>query len=405
MQSPQMAVPVSAEEDGMKLLRFLERRLEQPPPPSQLHKWVRTGQVRVNGGRAKPFQLLRTGDLVRIPPFAAQRRLLDSPEAPPVAVSQPVGDGEPTTQPPSVTANRLQGNSSGPAWNRPPQELRVLAETERMLVLLKPAGLACQSGTGISDSISEQLRQAYAGRPYIPAPAHRLDKDTSGLVLAGKTQAAQRWLHERFAQGGIAKEYLAWIPGVWPHQAPCLLEDILARQTDSGGREYMAPMREGTVMPLVHTAEKPGEPSSNHLKEADGPGAAVLLPGQSGCVIVPVEHRREIPHSDGSLTCSATLLLIRLLTGRKHQIRVQLSSRGHPLIGDRRYSGFAFPLLLLHAYALRVPAGVGEPEFSASAPPPWPESLLPHEEALAEARLSMAGIGCLLPAPFDRAGE
>ena len=84
------------------------------------------------------------------------------------------------------------------------------------------------------------------------------------------------------------------------------------------------------------------------------------------------------------------MLLIRLLTGRKHQIRVQLGARGCPIVGDRRYAGAVFPLMLLHSYAICIPPGNREAELSVSVPPPWPEQFMPGEQALAQARLRMA---------------
>ena len=138
---------VTAAEAGQKLLQFLSRRFEEPQ--SVLHRWIRTGQVRINGGRAKPFDRVELNDEIRVPPFA--------------------GAG--------TKAERVPASSGGKEL--PP----IVAETADVIVFCKPSGLPVHPGTGHTDSLTTRLEAAFAGSPFIPAPVHRLDRDTSGLLL------------------------------------------------------------------------------------------------------------------------------------------------------------------------------------------------------------------------------
>lgn len=364
--SPSPLIVTPAEND-MKLLRFLERRLAEAVPRSALHKWIRTGQVRVNGGRAKAHARLVRGDLVRLPPFALARAL---------------GEGGEADLPAPI------------AWRELGADLPVVARTRDLLVLAKPGGLACQSGSGRADSVASRLAAVFAGRAYIPAPAHRLDRDTSGLVLAGLNHEAQRRLHELFRNGGIVKEYLAWVAGDWPEARPCLLEDVLEWRRNASGRERAAAMPERAVTRAI----EPG----------DVPAVTVPGPGQALCAVMPVLRLSgpTVPPSLPKAGETATLLIVRLFTGRRHQIRVQLASRGYPLIGDNRYAGPRFPRMLLHCHALRVPAsgrdeegaeegGTGsgggrpDPALEFRLPPDWPAPFAPDPAALEKAGLEL----------------
>ena len=328
---------VSEAEQGMKLLRFLERRLREHAPKSMLHKWIRTGQVRVNKKRAGPYDLLEAGDDVRLPPFAAARLC----PAPPCAS----GRGAPPEGAPGL----------GPG-------LRVIGRTADCLALAKPAGLAAQPGSGNTDSVAERLRSAIGAEPFIPAPAHRLDKGTSGILLAGMTHAAQSRLHALFRTGAVRKDYLAWVAGKWPHAGSVLLRDVLEKRSDASGREIMAALPGGEALPF------PLSPL------ADEPGGSIA--GQALSVALPVISL-EVPALSRFLPGAeeATLLLVRLLTGRKHQIRVQLASHGFPVIGDGRHGGPEFQPMLLHALAVSLP-----PEHEGERGPEWfllPEWLAP----------------------------
>ncbi|GHV54021.1 ribosomal large subunit pseudouridine synthase C [Deltaproteobacteria bacterium] len=306
---------VDAAEAGMKLIRFLARRLLVCPAAGDLHRWIRTGQVRVNQKRAGAFDRLNAFDSVRLPPFALPKEepqnRTDS-ECPPLAAGDYLGG-----------------------------QIRVLASAGDFLALEKTAGLPTQPGTGHSASVVSRLREHFAKAVYIPAPAHRLDKNASGILLAGKTHAAQEELHALFRSGGrnIEKIYLAWVEGAYPpDDAEMLLCDYLAK-----GETRTAA---GCVIETMKIA-----------------GARE---GKAARCRVSCLERRPLPCGK-----CASLLRIVLETGLTHQIRIQLASRSFPIIGDTKYAGKPYPHMLLHAHSLRFPWH-GE-TFHLVSPPRWPE--------------------------------
>ncbi|MCC8194529.1 MAG: RluA family pseudouridine synthase [Deltaproteobacteria bacterium] len=299
---------VNQSEQGMKLINFLSRRLENRASPGDLHRWIRSGQVRINGGRARAFDRVAAGDAVRLPPFAGEsaRRALAE-----VAV---------------VPGEDLGCN------------LRVLAVGDDLLALVKPAGLPSQPGSKHDTDVTGILRRRFADAAYIPAPAHRLDRKTSGILLAGRTHEAQEKLHGLFArQGGkdIGKTYLAWVLGAWPHADERVLADFLAKEPACGNGGF----------------EKVRAVSGDTGKEARSRVSRVDV--------------RETPLG------LASLLKVELETGRTHQIRVQLSIRNFPVIGDLKYKGPSYPLMLLHAYAVEFPWKGGR--VSLASLPEWPD--------------------------------
>ena len=314
---PMHTIPVDVDEQGLKLIRFLARRLAAAlPPPSEgdLHRWIRTGQVRVNGGRARAFDRLNAGDLVRVPPFAAAGLTRAFREQPVLAPGMSIAG------------------------------LKLLAVTPDILALEKPSGLPTQPGTGHEDCVASRLQRFFTGLAHVPAPAHRLDKATSGIVLAGRNAAAQQHLHTLFASPErredpagktLTKAYLAWVGGAWPQKREAVLEDYVAKETldAAGQREAMR------VVPA---------------------GAGQFA--QS--LVAPVHMLTDSPHG------KVTLLRITLHTGRTHQIRIQLASRGYPVIGDAKYGGAPFSRMLLHAYALEC-FWNGE-AVRVSSLPDWP---------------------------------
>lgn len=302
-----MAQPllVTAEEAGQKLLQFLARRFGEPQ--SVLHRWIRTGQVRINGGRAKPFDRVELGDEVRVPPFA--------------------GGGAQAAVAAKADRSLL-----------PP----IVAETDELIVFCKPAGLPVHPGTGHADSLTARLEKSFAGAPFMPAPVHRLDRDTSGLLLVGKTYAAVRRFSDALAaHADIEKDYLAWARGECPWVRATRLEDRLSKRSVEGGREKMV--------------------AGTPRHAPDGKEASLTV------------RRLEVRQGN-------SLLLVRLHTGRTHQIRAQLAERGFPLIGDVKYGGPPCEGgLKLHAARLRVGGSV------FAAPPPWGglwRASLPFEEEL-----------------------
>lgn len=315
-----MAEPlvVTAAEAGQKLVQYLQRRCGAPQ--SAIQRWVRTGQVRINGGRCKPFDRVAEGDVVRVPPFALAE-----------------GNGGAAAAP-NREADREPGRSSGDVPGKAvpplpvvpplplPPPLLIVGRAEGLLVLLKPAGLAVQPGTGHDDCVTARLAAHYAGADFLPTPAHRLDRDTSGLLLVATSYARLRALSDAFAaREGLVKEYLAWVVGYWPHEGAQTLRDRLEKQ-GAPGREKVR-----RVAPAG----------------AAGPAELAELGRDAACTVTPLRRGD-----------AASLLLVRLHTGRTHQIRVQLAGRGHPVMGDRKYGGPACDNgMLLHAVRLALPGG------------------------------------------------
>lgn len=276
-------VTVTRAESGQKLVRFLERRVGGHVPRSAIMRWIRKGNVRVDKGRCKPFETVCEGQVVRIPPYAAQ-------------------DHEALKLP----------------------ALTVLYEDFDYLAVFKPAGLPVQGGTGHADSVAERLLSMFPDSPYKPAPAHRLDRDTSGVLLAGKSHSAQKNLSDFFARHERgAKFYLVQVEGRWPHSGWVELRDLLEKSGPRG-----------------------------HEKVRVGSGKEAV---SSVCSIKSVKN--------------VSTLIVRLYTGRTHQIRVQLSSRGFPVCGDVKY-GATPGGLRLHCCRIETPW------FTAQCLPDWlPESL------------------------------
>ena len=349
---------VSQAEEGMKLTTFIQRRLTTPPPSSMLHKWIRSGQVRINKKRAKPFQRLAEGDMVRIPPFAPLRPQ-ETPFDPPLTTSHNLKTSEMNgaeenqgsaekmgkkrngsnggniphrehrrheehkahvcqQKSCSQQANALPGyGGQSCAPHRLTQLLTIVHHDRDVLVINKPSGLAVQPGSRLTDSVVHRLRLAYAKASFIPAPAHRLDKNTSGLLAIGLSHSGLTLLSEWFASPDHAhKNYFAWVQGQWENQAHTL-EDYLCKSTTGSHN-----------MEVVEKTHPKGLFAQSH-----------------------VTRLKAIRHKGGI----SSLLRISLVTGRTHQIRAQLSSRHAPIIGDVRYGGIAYTPMLLHAYEILLP--------------------------------------------------
>lgn len=276
--------PVGESEAGLKMLRFLERRLDLPR--NLLHRWLRTGQIRLNGKRCKPFENVKAGDEVRLPPFALKLAAPASPESPAPEAGLPFFLG-----------------AIGDVW-----------------AFGKPSGMLSQPDKSGEKSLSDILCDHYNGLAFKPVPAHRLDRETSGVLLVGATFQALQKLQADFRERRLVKEYLAWIRGAWPEREPVLLRHYLE---DNNG---IVAFREAA------------------------PGRREAL-----CVARPL-----------LIGPQKSLLQIRLLTGRKRQLRAQLAASGHPVIGDRRYGDKSGDGLRLHSMRAILPDGA---EFSC--PPPW----------------------------------
>jgi 23S rRNA pseudouridine955/2504/2580 synthase len=311
-------VRVGEEQAGQRLDRLLGGLLAGVPK-SRIFRLIRRGEVRVNGGRARPEQRLATGDEVRVPPVR------------PAA--------EPTQAAPG-------GAARVPAALIDSVERAVFHEEERFLALDKPAGLAVHGGSGLSFGLIEALR---AARPEETLElAHRLDRDTSGVLLVARRPAALRILHALLRDGAVEKRYLVLVRGRWQlgHK---LIDVPLRTDTRVGG--------ERTVR-----AHASGKAARTEFRLVEQFGAR------------------------------AALLEATLHTGRTHQIRVHAAHCGHPVAGDPKYGDAAFNTALrelgltrmfLHAHSCSF-CWPGGAEVSLSAPlPPALKSVL---EALAAGR-------------------
>ena len=180
-------VEVDAGSEGQRIDNFLARELKGIPK-ARVHRLLRRGEVRVNGGRVRSGARLTAGDTVRIPPVKQ-----DAPRQ---------GSGGP----PQKLAQQL--------------ECAILHEDKRLLVLNKPSGLAVHSGSGIQWGVIEVLRGLRPDAPYLEL-VHRLDRETSGCLLIAKRRSELRRLHGVIREGGLEKRYLALVQGRLPrHPLP-----------------------------------------------------------------------------------------------------------------------------------------------------------------------------------------
>ncbi len=299
-------VAVGPDEAGQRLDRVLGALLPGVPR-SRIFRLIRRGEVRVNGGRARPEQRLAEGDELRVPPVR------ELPEPVP---------GEPAVAPGSRVPRGLIAAV----------EQAIVHEDERILVLDKPAGIAVHGGSGLSFGIIEALR---AARPEETLElAHRLDRDTSGILLVSRRPAALRALHALLRDGDVEKRYLVLVRGRWElgHK---MIDVPLRTDTRVGG--------ERTVR-----AHASGKPARTEFRLVEQFGAR------------------------------ASLLEATLHTGRTHQIRVHAAHCGHPVAGDPKYGDAEFNAALrelgltrmfLHAHSCSF-TWPGGSEVSLSAPLP-----------------------------------
>jgi 23S rRNA pseudouridine955/2504/2580 synthase len=245
---------VGEEAAAQRIDNFLLRRLKGVPK-SHVYRVLRSGEVRVNSGRVKPEYRLRLGDRVRVPPI----RISEAKKPVARAVEFPVA-----------------------------------YEDAALLVVDKPSGVAVHGGSGVSFGVIESLR---AARPQAKALelAHRLDRDTSGLLIVAKKRSALVELHRMLREGEIEKLYLTVAKGHWEGRSRELRES-LHKYLDSKGERRVAVHPEG---------------------------------------ITAITRVKRIQANE-----SFSFLEVGLLTGRTHQIRVHLAHAGHPVLGDDKYGDF-----------------------------------------------------------------
>ena len=300
-------VVVDESSEGQRLDNFLVKLLKGVPK-THVYRVIRSGEVRVNKGRAAADTRLAIGDEVRVPPVRT------SPNA----------------------------DVRSPA---PPREFTVVHEDDHLLAIDKPAGVAVHGGSGVSFGVIEQLRGARPEAKFLEL-VHRLDKETSGLLLIAKKRSALVALQDQLrVHGGekaIRKTYAALVVGAWPAKRKVIDVALHKFLTAAGERRVEA------------------------VADDAGRRAITLV---------------EVRECIGGFS----LLDVTIKTGRTHQIRVHLTHEGFPLVGDDKYGDFAlnkalargervagcrFERMFLHARHLRFAhPGTGEPvELDAPLP-------------------------------------
>jgi 23S rRNA pseudouridine955/2504/2580 synthase len=292
-------VDIGADQAGQRIDNFLLTRLKGVPK-SAIYRMIRKGEVRVNKGRIKPEYKLAEGDSVRVPPA----RTAQKDEAP------------------AFIGDQLKNSL----------EKAILHEDGGLIVLNKPSGLAVHGGSGVSLGVIEALRVMRPQQKFLEL-VHRLDRDTSGVLLVAKKRSVLKQLHDDLREGRVAKTYLALLAGRW------------------NGRQ--------------HKIEAP-------LKKFD------LASGER-VVRVSQEGKSSLTHfTQIRLFDQATLVEANPVTGRTHQIRVHAQFAGHPIAGDDKYisreqNAFfverGLKRLFLHAFKIEFNNTEGERvQFEAPLP-------------------------------------
>jgi 23S rRNA pseudouridine955/2504/2580 synthase len=302
---------VAPDEADLRLDRWFRRHypgLGHGP----LEKLLRTGQVRVNGKRAKAALRLESGMEVRVPPLGEQAAVSAKPAVKP---------------PPKITQDEARDLQAA-----------VLYRDKDVIAINKPSGLAVQGGTGTDKHLDAMLDALRFDAPERPRLVHRLDRDTSGVLLLARSAASARWLAEAFRARNARKVYWALVVGV-PKIRQGKIDLALAKLPGRAGEKMVADEDEGKRAVTYYT-----------VMEAAGKKAAWLA-------MMP-------------------------LTGRTHQLRAHAAALGTPILGDGKYGGQAAYFekdsgtgqagrqLHLHARELAIPKpGGGLLQVIAPLPP------------------------------------
>jgi 23S rRNA pseudouridine955/2504/2580 synthase len=248
-------IDVSDDEAGQRIDNYLLARLKGVPK-SHVYRILRSGEVRINSKRVEASQKVAPGDRIRVPPVRVAER----------------GEAEPA----------------------PHFRLPVLFEDEFLLAIDKPPGLAVHGGSGIAHGVIESLRSMRPDARFLEL-VHRLDRETSGILLVAKKRSALTALHDKLRSRDMDKRYLAGVAGRFRNDKQRVALALVKRDAPDGGKR-------------VSVSEE----------------------GQEAQTVFRLLERRD----------EASLLEAELLTGRTHQIRVHLAHLGHPVLGDDRYGDF-----------------------------------------------------------------
>ncbi|OOF48331.1 23S rRNA pseudouridine(955/2504/2580) synthase RluC [Rodentibacter trehalosifermentans] len=274
---------INEDEAGQRIDNYLLTKLKGVPK-SLIYRIVRKGEVRVNKGRIKPEYKLQMGDVVRIPP---------------------VRTTEKNNAPISKNLNKVAD-----------LEHKILFEDDCLIVLNKPSGIAVHGGSGLNFGVIEALRALRPEARFLEL-VHRLDRDTSGILLIAKKRSTLRHLHEQLRIKTVQKDYLALVRGQWQSHTKIVKAPLLKNELSGGER-------------IVRVNEQ-GKPSETRFS---------------------IEERYP----------NATLIKASPITGRTHQIRVHTQYAGHPIALDDKYGDKDFDekmkalglnRLFLHAFSIR----------------------------------------------------
>lgn len=300
---------VDENSSGQRLDNFLIRELKGVPK-THIYRIIRSGEVRRNKGRVSADDRLTEGDVVRVPP---------------VRVAQ------------VVEAASIASSKSLPG----------VYEDEFLLAIDKPAGLAVHGGSGVSFGVIEQLRASRPEARFLEL-VHRLDRETSGLLLIAKKKSALTALQDQFRERSTGKTYLALVKGAWP---------VKTKRLDAPLQKYLLPDGERRVR-VVAPDHPQAQKSLSYVR------VLASFPSLMGASL-----------GDGGFT----LLAVTIKTGRTHQIRVHLSHAGYPIVGDDKYGDFelnrqahrtGLRRMFLHAWRLEInhPASQQKIQLEAKLP-------------------------------------
>ena len=304
---------VVADDDGIRLDRWFKRHLPEISF-NLVSRWARTGLLRIDDKRVEPGDRVATGQILRVPP--AEAASAEGADVRALRSTEPLTEEETRYIQDMVLAR-------GPDW----------------IMLNKPPGLATQGGTNTVQHVDRLLDALADEKGQRPKLVHRLDKDTSGVLLVARTTRAAGHFAKAFAGRTARKVYWALVVG-WPSTPEGVIDAPLAKQPGSGGEKMMVD-------------EKEGLPARTRYRQIDRAGAR------------------------------ATWVELQPMTGRTHQLRAHMAAIGHPIVGDAKYGGPAAFLtggisrkMHLHARRLRIDGTDGKPiDHMAELPAHFSETL------------------------------
>ena len=309
LQQQVLILTVDESSESQRIDNYLAKHYKDVPK-SHLYRILRSGEVRVNKKRVDASYKLQLGDAVRIPPIKT-----------------------------------LPKTSHISTTSKPILQASVIFEDEALLVINKPAGIAVHGGSGVSRGVIEQFR---AERPHAKflELVHRLDKETSGVLMLAKKRAALVALQDAIRRHETDKRYLVLVAGVWKNQQQRVRLNLQKHTLANGERKVT--VVKSTALPKA----------SSHCIEVQHSETVFYLKQQVG---------------------EFSLLEAHLVTGRTHQLRVQLAHLGFPILGDEKYGNFelnkqlqkqGLKRMFLHSYRTIIQHPVSKQELELEAPLP-----------------------------------